>query len=126
LVSRKKNRKGVVILVNKWDLEKTMSTRDYEENGKLMPFTDVPILCIGFDQAAFAKSTRSYGKVYENRQQRIATFNEFMLKLSKRIRHQQPREICKIKYCMQLPTQTPQFVFFATCHNMLRNLQTLP
>jgi hypothetical protein len=42
-------------------------------DGKLMPFTDVPILCFGFNQTAFVESTRSYGKVYENRQQRIAT-----------------------------------------------------
>jgi GTP-binding protein len=53
--------------------------------------------------------------VYENRQQRIATskFNEFMLKVIEAYPPPNKGEICKIKYCMQLPTQTPQFVFFA-------------
>jgi GTP-binding protein len=106
--------------------KETMSTRDYEEKIKasITVYRCAILFCIGFDQTAFVKSIRSYSKVYENRQQRIATskFNEFMLKLSKRIRHQQ-QEICKIKYCMQLPTNTTVCIFL--CHNMLRNLQTL-
>ena len=55
-------------------------------------------------------------KVYENRQQRIATskFNEFMLKVIEAYPPPATKgKYVKIKYCMQLPTQTPQFVFFA-------------
>jgi predicted GTPase len=57
LVSRKK-RKGVVILVNKWDLVEKMSTRDYEENQRIITvYRCAYSFCIGFDQTAFVKST---------------------------------------------------------------------
>jgi predicted GTPase len=59
--------------------------------------------------------------VYENRQQRIATskFNEYMLKVIEAYPPPATKEVCKIKYCMQLPTPTPQFVFcqYATICN---------
>ena len=116
-----KNRKGVVILVNKWDLveKDTMSTRDYEVKirEQLQPFTDVPILFISaLTKQRLLKSLEETVKVFENRKQRIATskFNDFMLKL---IEAYPPPALkgkyVKIKYCMQLPTPTPQFVFFA-------------
>jgi GTP-binding protein len=116
-----KNRKGVIILVNKWDLveKDTMSTRDYEVKirEQLEPFTDVPILFISaLTKQRLLKSLEETVKVFENRKQRIATskFNDFMLKL---IEAYQPPALkgkyVKIKYCMQLPTPTPQFVFFA-------------
>lgn len=116
-----KNRKGVIILVNKWDLveKDTMSTRDYEVKirEQLEPFTDVPILFISaLTKQRLLKSLEETVKVFENRKQRIATskFNDFMLKL---IEAYPPPALkgkyLKIKYCMQLPTPTPQFVFFA-------------
>jgi GTP-binding protein len=116
-----KNRKGVIILVNKWDLveKDTMSTRDYEVKirEQLQPFTDVPILFISaLTKQRLLKSLEETVKVFENRKQRIATskFNDFMLKL---IEAYPPPALkgkyVKIKYCMQLPTPTPQFVFFA-------------
>lgn len=116
-----KNRKGVIILVNKWDLveKDTMSTRDYEVKirEQLEPFTDVPILFISaLTKQRLLKSLEETVKVFENRKQRIATskFNDFMLKL---IEAYPPPALkgkyVKIKYCMQLPTPTPQFVFFA-------------
>ena len=116
-----KNRKGIVILVNKWDLveKDTMSTRDYEVKirEQLQPFTDVPILFISaLTKQRLLKSLEETVKVFENRKQRIATskFNDFMLKL---IEAYPPPALkgkyVKIKYCMQLPTPTPQFVFFA-------------
>ena len=116
-----KNRKGVVILVNKWDLveKETMSTRDYEAKIKeqLQPFTDVPILFVSaLTKQRLLKALEVTVKVYENRSQRIATskFNDYMLKL---IESMPPPALkgkfVKIKYCMQLPTPTPQFVFFA-------------
>lgn len=116
-----KNRKGVVILVNKWDLveKDTMSTRDYELKirKEIEPFTDVPILFVSaLNKQRLLKALETTVRVYENRKQRIATskFNEHMLKI---IENFPPPAIkgkyIKIKYCMQLPTPMPQFVFFA-------------
>ena len=116
-----KNRKGVVILVNKWDLveKDTMSTRDYELKirEQLEPFTDVPILFVSaLTKQRLLKALEASVLVFENRKQRISTskFNDFMLKLIEN--HPPPAlkgKYVKIKYCMQLPTPTPQFVFFA-------------
>ncbi len=116
-----KNRKGVVILVNKWDLieKDTQSTRDYEVKirKELEPFTDVPILFISaLTKQRLLKALEATVQVFENRKQRIPTskFNDYMLKV---IEGYPPPALkgkyVKIKYCMQLPTPTPQFVFFA-------------
>lgn len=116
-----KNRKGVVILVNKWDLveKDTLSTRDYTEKirQELMPFTDVPILFVSaLTKQRLLKALETTVQVYESRKNRISTskFNEHMLKI---IENYPPPALkgkyVKIKYCMQLPTPTPQFVFFA-------------
>lgn len=115
-----KNRKGVVILVNKWDLveKDTMSTRDYERKirEELQPFTDVPILFVSaITKQRLIKALETAVEVFENRKQRIATskFNEVMLPI---IEAMPPPALkgkyVKIKFCMQLPTATPQFVFF--------------
>ena len=116
-----KNRKGVVILVNKWDLveKDTMSTKDYEVKirEQLEPFTDVPILFVSaLTKQRLLKALEMTVAVYESRKQRITTskFNDVMLKV---IESYPPPALkgkfVKIKYCMQLPTPTPQFVFFA-------------
>lgn len=115
-----KNRKGVVILVNKWDLieKDTMSTRDYERKirEELQPFTDVPILFVSaLTKQRLLKALETSVQVFENRKQRIQTskLNDLMLPI---IENNPPPALkgkyIKIKYCMQLPTQTPQFVFF--------------
>lgn len=116
-----KNRKGIVILVNKWDLveKDTMSTRDYEAKirKEIEPFTDVPILFVSaLTKQRLLKALEASVQVFENRKQRIPTskFNDYMLKV---IEGYPPPALkgkyVKIKYCMQLPTPTPQFVFFA-------------
>jgi len=116
-----KNRKGIVILVNKWDLveKDTMSARDYEAKirRELEPFTDVPIIFVSaLTKQRLLKALEETVKVYESRKQRISTskFNDYMLKL---IENFPPPALkgkyVKIKYCMQLPTPTPQFAFFA-------------
>ena len=115
-----KNRKGVVILVNKWDLieKDTMSTRDYEKKirEELQPFNDVPILFVSaLTKQRLLKALETAVQVFENRKQRVATskLNELMLPI---IENNPPPALkgkyIKIKYCMQLPTATPQFVFF--------------
>ncbi len=116
-----KNRKGVVILVNKWDLveKDTMSAKQYEAKirEEIAPFTDVPIIFISaLTKQRLLKALEETVKVFENRKQRIPTskFNDHMLKI---IENYPPPALkgkyVKIKYCMQLPTPTPQFVFFA-------------
>ncbi|MDR2223433.1 MAG: ribosome biogenesis GTPase Der [Flavobacteriaceae bacterium] len=116
-----KNRKGVVILVNKWDLidKDTMTAKMFEDKirEEIAPFTDVPIVFTStITKQRLLKALEAAVKVYENRTQRISTskFNEAMLPI---VEHTPPPAIkgkyIKIKYCMQLPTPTPQFVFFA-------------
>ena len=116
-----KNRKGIVILVNKWDLieKDTMTARDYERKSReeIAPFTDVPILFVSAkEKQRLLKALEAAVEVFENRKQRVATskFNELMLPI---IEAYPPPALkgkyIKIKYCMQLPTPTPQFVFFA-------------
>lgn len=116
-----KNRKGIVILVNKWDLveKDTMSTKQYEEKirKEIEPFTDVPILFVSaLTKQRLLKALETAVQVFESRKQRIQTskFNDLMLKI---IENYPPPALkgkyIKIKYCMQLPTPTPQFVFFA-------------
>ncbi|HLW62855.1 MAG TPA: ribosome biogenesis GTPase Der [Flavobacterium sp.] len=116
-----KNRKGVVILINKWDLieKETMTSVDYEKRVReeIAPFTDVPILFVSaLTKQRLLKALETAVQVYESRKQRIATskLNETMLPI---IENSPPPAIkgkyIKIKYCMQLPTPTPQFVFFA-------------
>ncbi len=116
-----KNRKGIVILVNKWDLveKETMTARDYERKirEQIQPFTDVPILFVSAtEKQRLLKGLETAVEVFENRKQKISTskFNDLMLPI---IENQPPPALkgkyVKIKYCMQLPTPVPQFVFFA-------------
>jgi len=116
-----KNRKGVIILVNKWDLieKDTMSSNEYEARirQELEPFTDVPILFVSaLTKQRLLKALEESVKVFENRKQRIPTskFNDVMLKIIEKYPPPALKgKYVKIKYCMQLPTPTPQFVFFA-------------
>ncbi|WLD23544.1 ribosome biogenesis GTPase Der [Flavobacterium dauae] len=124
-----KNRKGIVILVNKWDLveKDTMTSYDYEKKirEEIAPFTDVPILFVSaLTKQRLLKALETAVEVYENRKQRISTskFNETMLPI---IEHNPPPAIkgkyIKIKYCMQLPTPVPQFVFFANLPQYIKD-----
>lgn len=116
-----KNRKGIVILVNKWDLveKDTMTARDYERKirEEIQPFTDVPILFVSAtEKQRLLKALETAVEVFESRKQKVQTskFNDLMLPI---IENQPPPALkgkyVKIKYCMQLPTPVPQFVFFA-------------
>ena len=116
-----KNRKGIVILVNKWDLiEKdthTMKKVEEEIRRKLAPFNDVPIIFISaLTKQRVFKAVEAAIEVYKNRRRRIKTseLNEVMLSI---IERRPPPAIkgkyIKIKYCTQLPTHAPQFAFFA-------------
>lgn len=115
-----KNRKGIVILVNKWDLveKETNTMRDFEEaiRHKIGMFSDVPILFTSaLTKQRILKAVETAMEVYENRKQRIKTskLNELMLPI---LENTPPPALkgkyVKIKYCVQLPTPSPQFVFF--------------
>lgn len=117
-----KKGKGIVILVNKWDLvedKKTNSARDYEKQLKerLAPFTDVPIIFISvLEKQRIFKSIEAAIEVYENRTRKIPTsqLNEVMLKAIENYQPPMVRgNLIKIKYVSQLPTHTPSFAFFA-------------
>lgn len=115
-----KNKKGVVILINKWDLieKETNTMRDFEAKVRkqIEPFTDVPIVFISaLTKQRLFKAIETAVEVFENRKNRIATskFNETMLEIVKNNPPPATKgKFIKIKYCMQLPTPTPQFVFF--------------
>ena len=116
-----RNRKGIVILVNKWDLvEKENNTaKEYEAviRKEIEPFTDVPILFVSaLNKQRIYKAIETAVAVYNNRTKRIPTrkLNEVMLPI---IENYPPPAIkgkyIKIKFCTQLPTPMPQFAFFA-------------
>jgi GTP-binding protein len=116
-----KNRKGIVILVNKWDLieKETNTMRDFEAKirREIAPFTDVPIIFISaLTKQRVFKAIETAVKVFENRKKRIPTskLNDAMLDI---VKQNGPPAIkgkfVKIKFCTQLPTPTPQFAFFA-------------
>ncbi|HUH34557.1 MAG TPA: ribosome biogenesis GTPase Der [Moheibacter sp.] len=116
-----RNRKGLVILVNKWDLvEKetnTMKEFEAEIKKKIEPFTDVPILFISaLTMQRVHKTIEVIMQVNENRNQRIKTskLNELMLPIIEATPPPATKgKYIKIKYVTQLPTRTPQFAFFA-------------
>tara|TARA_B100000902_G_scaffold183938_1_gene176517 strand:+ start:1549 stop:2853 length:1305 start_codon:yes stop_codon:yes gene_type:complete len=116
-----RNKKGIVILVNKWDLldKATETAKNFKEqiSKKIAPFTDVPIMFVSaLEKQRLLKGLQTAIQVYNNRVQKISTsrLNEVMLPL---IVHVPPPAIkgkyIRIKYCTQLPTHTPTFVFFA-------------
>jgi GTP-binding protein len=124
-----KNRKGVVILVNKWDLveKDTKTAKAFEAviREETAPFTDVPIIFISaLNKQRLLKALETAVDVFNNRKNRITTskLNETMLGV---IEHNPPPAIkgkyVKIKYCMQLPTPTPQFVFFANLPQYIKD-----
>ena len=116
-----RNKKGIIILVNKWDLKdkSTETSKKIEEQirKKTAPFSDVPIVFTSVtEKQRLLKSLETAIQVFNNRAYKIKTskLNDFMLPL---IEKTPPPAIkgkyIKIKYCTQLPTPTPTFVFFA-------------
>ena len=112
--------KGVVVLVNKWDLieKETNTARDYEKElkQKLAPFNDVPIIFISVkDKQRIFKSIEAALEVYACRQQKVPTseLNDVMLKAIEQYHPPVVRgNAIKIKYVTQLPTRSPSFAFF--------------
>ncbi|HOH55696.1 MAG TPA: ribosome biogenesis GTPase Der [Paludibacteraceae bacterium] len=118
-----KNKKGIVVCVNKWDLIENKdpnSTKKLEAyiRERMSPFTDFPIIFISaLTRQRIFKVLESAVKVYENKNKKIPTarLNEYLLPL---IQNFPPPALkgkyIKIKYVTQLPdTQVPTFIFFA-------------
>ena len=128
-----KNRKGIVILVNKWDLvdKDTHTTKAYEEaiREKIAPFTDVPILFISaLTKQRLLKALEIAIKVSEDRKARISTskLNDVMLPFIE----QNPPPATKgkyirIKFCTQLPTKLQPLPFLPIYRNTLKSLTSV-
>lgn len=124
-----RNRKGIVILVNKWDLledKETNTLKEYEKTirREIEPFTDVPIVFISvLTKQRIYKAIETAVEVYKNRSKKIKTseLNDRMLPI---IEHYPPPawkgKYVKIKFCMQLPTPQPQFAFFCNLPQYVR------
>ena len=125
-----RNNKGVVIVVNKWDLiEKETKTHKEFENlirSRISPFEDVPIIFTSvLNKQRIFKVLETAKQVYEARSRRISTseLNEMLLPI---VKEQNPPpsvkgKWIKIKYITQLPTHYPQFVFFCNLPQYIRD-----
>ncbi|MBN2212964.1 MAG: ribosome biogenesis GTPase Der [Bacteroidales bacterium] len=124
----KKNRKGIVILINKWDLvEKQQNTmKEYTRAIKMRiaPFQDVPVIFTSaITKQRIHKVLETALEIYENRRKKIPTssLNEVMLEA---VRNHPPPgykgKYIKIKYVTQLPTHSPSFAFFCNLPQYVR------
>jgi GTP-binding protein len=115
-----KKGKGIVVLVNKWDLitKETNTARDYEKTlkDKLAPFTDVPVLFISaVEKTRIFKAIELALDVFDNKHRKIPTskLNDIMLKAITKYQAPVVRgHVIKIKFVSQLPTRVPSFAFF--------------
>ncbi|QLG45875.1 ribosome biogenesis GTPase Der [Costertonia aggregata] len=124
-----RNNKGIVILVNKWDLvedKETNTMKQFTQKIKeaIEPFVDVPILFISvLTKQRIYKAIETAVEVYKNRSKRVPTskLNDVMLPI---IEHTPPPaykdKYVKIKFCTQLPTPYPQFAFFCNLPQYVR------
>lgn len=116
-----RNKKGIVILVNKWDLmeKDTQSTKKFTEEiqKKIAPFSDVPVIFTSvITKQRIHKALEVALEVYQHRKQHISTsqLNKVMLPIIDA--YQAPAikgKLIKIKYVTQLPGRSPSFAFFA-------------
>lgn len=125
-----KNKKGIVILVNKWDLiedKETNTAKKFEEQirKRIAPFTDVPIIFTSVkNKQRIHKALEEVVQVHENRRRRIPTskLNDVMLEA---IQDNPPPAIkgkwIKIKFVTQLPTYAPTFAFFCNLPQYIKD-----
>jgi GTPase len=115
-----KNKKGVVILVNKWDLieKDTKTTKEFEEKirYKLAPFNDVPIVFTSVvEKQRIYKAVEAASKVYENKLKKIPTskLNDVLLPIIEAFPPPAVKgKYVKIKYITQINGSSPMFAFF--------------
>ena len=125
-----RNHKGILILVNKWDLieDKGSNTpKEFEAyiRKQCEPFTDIPIVFISaLTKQRIFKAIETAVEVFKNRSKKIKTsvMNDIMLPI---LENNPPPaykgKYVKIKYCMQLPTPQPQFAFFCNLPQYIRD-----
>jgi GTP-binding protein len=112
--------KGIVVLVNKWDLvaKETNTAKEYEKElkNRLAPFKDVPILFVSAkEKTRIFKAIEVALEVYDKRQRKIPTseLNTVMLKAVESYHAPVVRgHAIKIKFVTQIPTVVPSFAFF--------------
>ena len=115
-----RNKKGIVLLVNKWDLidKETNTMKEFEDDirSKIAPFNDVPILFVSaLTKQRIHKALEQVVEVFENRIQKIPTskLNEYMLGVIERFPPPANKgKFVRIKFVTQLPTHSPSFAFF--------------
>ena len=115
-----KNHKGIVIVVNKWDLidKKNNSTEEFIKKIKkeISPFTDVPIIFVSaLNNQRIHKSIQTALNVFERRKNRIPTksLNDYLLPIILRTPPPAVKgKYIKVKFVRQLPSKHPQFTFF--------------
>jgi GTPase len=124
-----RNKKGIVILVNKWDLiEKDHhSTKQFTEQikEKIAPFTDVPVVFTSvITKQRVLKAFEVAMKVYENRKNKIKTseLNERLLEVIESYSPPSYKgKVIKIKYVTQLPSATPVFAFYCNLPQYIKD-----
>ena len=124
-----RNRKGCVIVVNKWDLiEKESNTmkewREFLEK-KLAPFNDIPIIFTSvLNKQRILEVLQQAIRVYNSRKRRIPTseLNDFILPVIEDYPPASTKgKYIRIKYATQLPTPTPQFAFFVNLPQYIKD-----
>lgn len=124
-----KNKKGIVILVNKWDtIEKDHKTaKEFEQaiKNKIAPFTDVPILFTSVtEKQRIFKTVETAMEVYNNKTKKIPTskLNDVMLEIIERYPPPATKgKFIKIKYVTQLPGRSPMFAFFCNLPQYIKD-----
>ncbi|MBC7000383.1 ribosome biogenesis GTPase Der [Cytophaga sp. FL35] len=125
-----RNNKGVVILVNKWDLvedKETNTIKQYTKQIKkaIEPFVDVPIIFISaLTKQRIYKAIEIAVEVYKNRSKKIKTrrINDVMLPIIEKTPPPAYKDkYVKIKFITQLPTPYPQFAFFCNLPQYVRD-----
>lgn len=123
-----KNGKGIIILVNKWDLieKETNSARDYEDQIKqrTAPFTDYPVLFVSaLNKQRIYKAMETINEVYKNLSNKVSTpeLNDFLLPV---IQHTPPPaykgKYIKVKYITQLKSKTATIILFCNLPQYIR------
>ncbi len=127
-----RNRKGIVIVMNKWDLveKETKTMKEYEEiiRQKIAPFKDVPIIFTSvLTKQRIFKVLETAVAVHNNRSRRISTseLNEKLLEIIQKTPPPVVKDkVVRIKYVTQLPTYFPAFAFFCNLPQYVRENYT--
>jgi GTP-binding protein len=124
-----RNKKGIVILVNKWDLieKDTHTAKKFESmiRERIAPFSDVPIIFMSVhNKQRIYKAVEEAVAVYDRRQQKISTskLNDLMLPIIQATPPPATKgKLVKIKFCTQVPTAVPTFTFFANLPQYIKD-----